>query len=108
MSKPEQFEILILGMERVQVTRMAYGGIGATDCRRRAPVYRGSCPTSTVPSKNEVWSRRSHISCAMRAVGTVTGPVGIDMAKVRQRKREMVEIEIAARTWRTTRRAAPN
>jgi pyruvate/2-oxoglutarate dehydrogenase complex dihydrolipoamide dehydrogenase (E3) component len=60
MSQPEQFEVLILGSgQGGKVTGLAYGAIGATDCRRGAPVDWGSCPNiACLPSKNEIWSAR--------------------------------------------------
>src|SRR5256885_14806962 len=70
--------------------------------RRTAVVERryigGSCPNiNCLPSKNEVWSAKvAHLARHAAQFGTVTGPVTIDMAKVRQRKRDMVETEIAA------------
>jgi len=58
----------------------------------------GSCPNvNCLPSKNEIWSARvSYLVHHAAEYGAVTGPVAIDMAKVRQRKREMVEGQIAA------------
>src|SRR5580658_9053747 len=49
-----------------------------------------------MPSKNEVWGARiAYLTRHAAQFGTVTGPVTIDMARVRQRKREMVEGLIA-------------
>jgi len=58
----------------------------------------GSCPNvNCLPSKNEIWSAKvSYLVHHAAEYGAATGPVGIDMAKVRQRKREMVEGQIAA------------
>ena len=58
----------------------------------------GSCPNvNCLPSKNEIWSAKvSYLVHHAAEYGAVTGPVAIDMAKVRQRKREMVEGQIAA------------
>ena len=57
----------------------------------------GSCPAvACLPSKNEVWGARVvHLARHGAQFGTVTGPVSTDMAKVRQRKQEMVDREIA-------------
>src|SRR5215467_6947546 len=57
----------------------------------------GSCPNvNCLPSKNEIWSAKvSYLVHHAAEYGTTTGPVSIDMAKVRQRKREMVEGQIA-------------
>jgi pyruvate/2-oxoglutarate dehydrogenase complex dihydrolipoamide dehydrogenase (E3) component len=53
----------------------------------------GSCPNiNCLPSKNEVWSAKvAQLARSGAQFGTMTGPVTVDMAKVRQRKREMVE-----------------
>jgi pyruvate/2-oxoglutarate dehydrogenase complex dihydrolipoamide dehydrogenase (E3) component len=49
-----------------------------------------------MPSKNEVWGARvAQLVRHAAHFGTVTGPVSTDMARVRQRKREMVEREVA-------------
>jgi pyruvate/2-oxoglutarate dehydrogenase complex dihydrolipoamide dehydrogenase (E3) component len=70
--------------------------------RRTAVVERrwigGSCPNiACLPSKNEIWSARvAHLAQHAAKFGTmITGPVTTDMAKVRQRKRDMVDREIA-------------
>src|SRR5215510_13000047 len=99
MSQPERFEILILGSGaggKLLAWHMARSG------RRTAVVERryigGSCPNiNCMPSKNENWSAKvAHLVRHAAQFGTVTGRVAIDMAKVRQRKRDMVENEIAA------------
>jgi pyruvate/2-oxoglutarate dehydrogenase complex dihydrolipoamide dehydrogenase (E3) component len=58
----------------------------------------GSCPNiACMPSKNEVWDARiAYLVRHAAQFGTITGPVTTDMAKVRQRKRDMVERQIAA------------
>ena len=98
MSQPEQFEVLILGSGqggKLLAWHMARSG------RRTAVVERrwigGSCPNiACLPSKNEIWSARiAHLARHALEFGTVTGPVTTDMAKVRQRKRDMVDAEIA-------------
>src|SRR5438046_4837383 len=57
----------------------------------------GSCPNSNcLPSKNEIWSAKvAHLVHHAAQFGTVTGPVAIDMATVRQRKRAMVDDLVA-------------
>jgi pyruvate/2-oxoglutarate dehydrogenase complex dihydrolipoamide dehydrogenase (E3) component len=58
----------------------------------------GSCPNiACLPSKNEIWSARvAHLVHHAAQFGTmITGPVTTNMAKVRQRKRDMVDGEIA-------------
>jgi pyruvate/2-oxoglutarate dehydrogenase complex dihydrolipoamide dehydrogenase (E3) component len=98
MSEPERFEVLILGSGeagKLLAWHMARSG------RRTAVVERrwigGSCPNiACLPSKNEIWSARvAHLTQHAAQFGTMTGPVAIDMAKVRQRKRDMVDREIA-------------
>ena len=110
MSQPERFEILILGSGaggKLLAWHMARSG------RRTAVVERrwigGSCPNiNCLPSKNEIWSAKvAHLVHHAAQFGTVTGPVAIDMATVRQRKRDMVDARLP-RICRTTRRAAPN
>jgi pyruvate/2-oxoglutarate dehydrogenase complex dihydrolipoamide dehydrogenase (E3) component len=99
MSQAEQFEVLILGSGaggKLLAWHMARLG------RRTAVVERqwigGSCPNiACLPSKNEIWGARvAHLVHHAARFGTITGPIAIDMAKVRQRKRNMVEREIAA------------
>ena len=99
MSKTERFETLILGSGqggKLLAWHMARSG------RRTAVVERrwvgGSCPNiACLPSKNEIWSAKvAHTVRHAAQFGTKTGPVAIDMAKVRQRKRDMVDAEIAA------------
>src|ERR1051325_8324674 len=99
MSQPERFEILVLGSGvggRLLAWHMARAG------RRTAVVERrwigGSCPNiNCLPSKNEIWSAKV-ASLVRRSAdyGANTGPVAIDMAKVRDRKRKMVDDQIAA------------
>ena len=99
MSQPERFEILILGSGaggKLLAWHMARSG------RRTAVVERrwigGSCPNiNCLPSKNEIWSAKvAHLVRHAAEYGTVTGAVATDMAVVRQRKRDMVERQIAA------------
>jgi pyruvate/2-oxoglutarate dehydrogenase complex dihydrolipoamide dehydrogenase (E3) component len=66
----------------------------------------GSCPNiACLPSKNEIWSARvAHLAHHAAQFGTSTGPVATDMAKVRQRKRDMVnrEIDFHLQQYKTT------
>ena len=99
MSEPERFELLILGSgEAGKLLAWHMAGLG----RRTAVVERrwigGSCPNiACLPSKNEIWGARvAHLAHHAAQFGTmIAGPVTTDMAKVRQRKRAMVEREIA-------------
>ena len=99
MSQSERFEILVLGSGaggKLLAWHMARAG------RRTAVVERrwigGSCPNiNCLPSKNEIWSAKV-ASLVRRGAefGAKTGRVAIDMATVRDRKRAMVDHQIAA------------
>ena len=99
MSQAERFEILVLGSGtggKLLARHMARAG------RRTAVVERqwvgGSCPNiNCLPSKNEIWSAKV-ASLVRRGAefGAKTGRVAIDMATVRDRKRSMVDHQIAA------------
>jgi pyruvate/2-oxoglutarate dehydrogenase complex dihydrolipoamide dehydrogenase (E3) component len=99
MPQPERFETLVLGCGNggmYLAWHMARSG------RRTAVVERrwigGSCPNiNCLPSKNEIWSAKvAALVHHGTSFGTKTGSVAIDMVKVRERKRDMVEGEIAA------------
>src|SRR5881296_3472520 len=103
MSQQERFEVLVLGSGeggKLLAWHLARSG------RRTAVVERrwigGSCPNvNCLPSKNEIWSAKvAHLVHHAKHFGTMTGPVAIDMAMVRQRKRDMVEGQIAAHVQR--------
>jgi pyruvate/2-oxoglutarate dehydrogenase complex dihydrolipoamide dehydrogenase (E3) component len=94
MSQPEPYEDLVLGSGaggKLLAWHLAGSG------RRVAVVERrwigGSCPNiNCLPSKNEIWSAKvADLLHHAAQFGVVTGSVAVDMAKVRQRKREMVE-----------------
>jgi pyruvate/2-oxoglutarate dehydrogenase complex dihydrolipoamide dehydrogenase (E3) component len=98
MSEPQRYEALILGSGeggKYLAWHLARSG------RRTAVVERkwigGSCPNiNCLPSKNEVWSAKvaDLVQHAAR-YGMVTGPVAVDMGRVRQRKRDMVAALVA-------------
>ena len=99
MAKPEQFDILILGSGtggKLLAWHLARAG------RRTAVVERkwigGSCPNvACLPSKNEIWTAKAaHFVRHAAEYGMATGPVAIDMATVRKRKRKMIEGQVAA------------
>jgi pyruvate/2-oxoglutarate dehydrogenase complex dihydrolipoamide dehydrogenase (E3) component len=98
MTQLEQFDVLILGSGaggKLLAWHMAQSG------RRTAVVERrwigGSCPNiACLPSKNEVWSAKvAHLVHHAAQFGMTTGPVAIDMATVRRRKRDMVDRLVA-------------
>jgi pyruvate/2-oxoglutarate dehydrogenase complex dihydrolipoamide dehydrogenase (E3) component len=99
MSKPEQFDVVILGSGQGGKA-LAWNLAGAG--QKVAVVERqwvgGSCPAvACLPSKNEIWSARvAHLAQHAGHFGTVTGQVKTDLAKVRRGKQDMVEREIAA------------
>ncbi|GJE43718.1 FAD-dependent oxidoreductase [Methylobacterium soli] len=95
---PEHFDVLILGSGqggKLLAWHLGHAG------RRVAVVERrwvgGSCPNiACLPSKNEIWSAKvAHLVRNAARFGTITGPVTTDMEAVRQRKRAMVEGEVA-------------
>jgi pyruvate/2-oxoglutarate dehydrogenase complex dihydrolipoamide dehydrogenase (E3) component len=94
MAQTEPYEDVVLGSGaggKLLAWHLAHSG------RRVAVVERrwvgGSCPNiACLPSKNEIWSAKvADLLYHAAQFGLVTGPVAVDMAKVRQRKREMVE-----------------
>ena len=94
----ERFDTVILGSGqggKLLAWHLAKSG------RRVAAVERrwvgGSCPAvACMPSKNEVWSARvAYLARQAERFGTITGDVQTNMARVRQRKQDMVEREIA-------------
>jgi pyruvate/2-oxoglutarate dehydrogenase complex dihydrolipoamide dehydrogenase (E3) component len=98
MAQTEQLEVLVLGSGtggKLIAWHMAQSG------RRTAVVERhwvgGSCPNiACMPSKNVISNAKvAQLAHDARRYGTVTGSATVDMAIVRQRKREMVERQIA-------------
>ncbi len=99
MPRPEHFETLILGSGTAgKLTAWHMAGSG----RRTAVVERkwvgGACPNiACLPSKNEIRSAEvAHLARHAAEFGAMTGPVKVDMATVRRRKREMVDAQVAA------------
>src|SRR6266700_3959002 len=94
MSQTDSYEDLVLGSGAGgKLLSWHLAGSG----RRVAVVERrwigGSCPNiNCLPSKNEIWSAKvADLLHHAAQFGILTGSVAVDMAKVRQRKREMVE-----------------
>ncbi len=93
MSEADRYDVLVLGSGaggKLLAWHMAGSG------RRTAVVERkwigGSCPNvNCLPSKNEIWSAKvADLVHHAAKFGMVTGASAIDMARVRQRKRDMV------------------
>src|SRR5262252_58229 len=98
MSQPERVDILILGSGeagKYLAWHMAHAGHQTAVVERQW--VGGSCPNiNCLPSKNEIWSAKvAELVHRAAEFGTVTGPGSIDMARVLQRKREMVQGLIA-------------
>ena len=98
MSELQRYEALVLGSGaggKLLAWHLAKSG------RRTAVVERkwigGSCPNvNCLPSKNEIWSAKvADLVRHAAQFGMATGPTAIDMGRVRQRKRDMVEGLIA-------------
>jgi pyruvate/2-oxoglutarate dehydrogenase complex dihydrolipoamide dehydrogenase (E3) component len=107
MPEAERYDVLVLGSGaggKLLSWHMAQSG------RRTAVVERrwigGSCPNiACLPSKNEIWSAKvAHLLRHAADFGMATGPVAIDMAAVRQRKRAMVDglVELHLRNYRSS------
>src|SRR5262245_60170315 len=98
MPQPESYDDVVLGSGAGG--KLLSWHLGRSG-RRVAVVERryvgGSCPNiACLPSKNEIWSAK--VADLLRHAahfGIVTNSIAVDMAKVRQRKREMVEGLIA-------------
>jgi pyruvate/2-oxoglutarate dehydrogenase complex dihydrolipoamide dehydrogenase (E3) component len=107
MPQAERFEYLVLGSGNggmILAWHLAQAG------RRVAVVERryigGSCHNiNCLPSKNEIWSAKvADLAKHGARFGTITGPVRIDVGRVRQRKRDMVEAlkELTIKLYRTS------
>lgn len=98
MPQPEHFDFLILGSgQGGKQLAWHLGRSGKSVAVVERQWIGGSCPAvACLPSKNEVWSARvAHLARHAGQFGTRTGPVSTDMDKVRRRKQEMVDREIA-------------
>ncbi len=98
MAQTESYQDLVLGSGaggKLLAWHLAHSGRRVVVVERRW--VGGSCPNiACLPSKNEIWSAKvADLLHHATQFGSVTGPVAVDMAQVRQRKREMVEGLIA-------------
>jgi pyruvate/2-oxoglutarate dehydrogenase complex dihydrolipoamide dehydrogenase (E3) component len=98
MSQPQRYEVLVLGSgEGGKYLAWHMAKLG----RRTAVVERkwigGSCPNiNCLPSKNEIWSAKiADLVHRAEKFGMVTGSTALDMVRVRERKRDMVNGLIA-------------
>jgi pyruvate/2-oxoglutarate dehydrogenase complex dihydrolipoamide dehydrogenase (E3) component len=94
MSQPDRYEVLILGSGeagKYLAWHMARSGHRTAVVERRW--IGGSCPNiNCLPSKNEIWSAKvADLVHHAAKFGMVMGRPAIDMERVRQRKRDMVE-----------------
>jgi pyruvate/2-oxoglutarate dehydrogenase complex dihydrolipoamide dehydrogenase (E3) component len=98
MSQLKHFETVVLGSGqggKLLAWHLAQAG------RPTAVVERqwvgGSCPNvACMPSKNEIWSARVvHLASQASRFGAMNGTIKTDMSIVRQRKRAMVDREVA-------------
>src|SRR5437899_8006362 len=95
----ERYEVLILG-SGAGGKLLAWDMAGAG--HRTAVVERrwigGSCPNiNCLPSKNEIWSAKvADLVHHAADFGLLTGPYKTNMRRVLERKRDMVEAEVAA------------
>ena len=98
MPDVEHFDTVVLGSGqggKLLAWHLAQSGRHVAAVERRW--VGGSCPAvACMPSKNEIWSARIAFLVRHAAqFGTMTGAVKTNMARVRERKQEMVEREIA-------------
>jgi pyruvate/2-oxoglutarate dehydrogenase complex dihydrolipoamide dehydrogenase (E3) component len=98
MSQPEHFDVLILGSG--QGGKLLAWHLGKAG-RKVAVIERrwvgGSCPAvACLPSKNELWSARiAFLVHNAGRFGTLVSEVSTDMLRVRARKQDMIDREIA-------------
>jgi len=99
MAQPERIDNLVIGSgEGGKYLAWHLARLGQRTVVVERKWIGGSCPNiNCLPSKNEIWSAKvADLVHHAAEFGTITAPPAIDMAKVRKRKREMVEGLIAA------------
>ncbi len=94
----EHYDVLILGSGqggKLLAWHLARSGLRVAVVERKW--VGGACPAvACLPSKNELWGARvAHLTRNAAQFGTITGSVTTDMGKVRQRKQDMIDREIA-------------
>jgi pyruvate/2-oxoglutarate dehydrogenase complex dihydrolipoamide dehydrogenase (E3) component len=97
MSQPETFDVVILGSgQGGKQLAWHLGRSGKKVAVVEQKWVGGSCPAvACLPSKNEIWSARvAHLTRNAAHFGTVADAVRTDMARVRRRKQDMIELEI--------------
>src|SRR6201988_5434775 len=99
MTQAETYEDVVLGSGaggKLMTWHLAGSGSRVAGVESRW--IGGSCPNiNCLPSKNEIWSAKvADLMHHAAKFGAVTGRVAVEMTKVRQRKRRMVEGMIAA------------
>lgn len=98
MISVERFDVLILGSGqggKLLAWHLARSGKTVAVVERRW--VGGSCPAvACLPSKNELFSARvAHVVRNAGNYGVETGAVSVDMTRVRRRKQDMIDREIA-------------
>jgi pyruvate/2-oxoglutarate dehydrogenase complex dihydrolipoamide dehydrogenase (E3) component len=94
MNAPEKFDALVMGggtAGKLAAWTMAKEGMRTAVIDRK--YVGGSCPNiACLPSKNVIYSARvASLVRRQREFGIETGPIAIDMVRVYERKRDMVD-----------------
>src|ERR1700741_4879397 len=98
MAHAEYFDVVVLGSGqggKLLAWHLGRSGKKVGVVERRW--VGGSCPAvACLPSKNELWSARvAHLVRHAAKYGTITDAVKTDMRKVRSRKQDMIDREVA-------------
>jgi pyruvate/2-oxoglutarate dehydrogenase complex dihydrolipoamide dehydrogenase (E3) component len=98
MPQTEHFDIVVLGSgQGGKLLAWHHGRCGKNVAVVERRWVGGSCPAvACLPSKNELWSARvAHLVRNAAHFGTLADVVKTDMGKVRGRKQDMIDREIA-------------